>query len=64
MTIEFTNFFIVNAIAPGQTENEEVVNKWFEKLQKLLNDLDSQKTTILCGGFKVAHISFIYKRFK
>lgn len=55
MTIEFTNFFIVNAIAPEQGETEERVAKWFENLQKLLNDLDGQKTTILCGNFKVAH---------
>ena len=55
MTIEFTNFFVVNAIAPGKTVGDDKAIKWFEKLQKLINDLDSQKTTILCGDFKVAH---------
>lgn len=55
MTIEFTNFYIVNAIAPDRAENDVIIEKWYEKLQKLLTDLDSQKTTIVCGDFKVAH---------
>ncbi|OHT00969.1 hypothetical protein TRFO_32185 [Tritrichomonas foetus] len=34
-------------------ENEG--DSWLKKLEKLVNELNSQKTTILCGDFQVAH---------
>lgn len=58
MTLEFDNFYLVNAYVPNSKEKLarlEYRLKWEEALLEHLNKLDKIKPIIYCGDLNVAH---------
>ena len=58
ITLEFTNFFLVNCYTPNskrELERLEYRKKWEDEIRKYLKNLNKTKPVIYCGDLNVAH---------
>ena len=58
ITLEFENFFLVNAYVPNASTGLKRLDykvEWDEAFRQYLAELDNQKPVVACGDFNVAH---------
>lgn len=58
ITLEFTDFFLVNVYTPNSKRELERLSyrmKWEDDFRDYLLKLDSQKSVVVCGDMNVAH---------
>lgn len=67
ITIEYSNFFLVNSYVPNVKRDLSRMEErmYFEdKLRSFLKNLEKTKPVIICGDFNVAHNEIDIKNFK
>lgn len=67
ITLEFSDFYLVNLYVPNVKRTLERMDErmeWEEKVKKYLKKLDKKKPVIICGDFNVAHTEMDIKNAK